>query len=66
MSFEEFQDGRSGGQLVYQKEKMLAILKLHVALMPPINFKLNPTFGLGGKSFKEFQDGHHGNQRNNL
>ena len=26
--------------------------------MPPIKFQLNPTYGLGGDVFEEFQDGH--------
>ena len=45
MSFEEFQDG---GHLGYWNETTLAILNLYVALMPPIKFLLNPTYGLGG------------------
>ena len=35
MPFEEFQDG---SHLGYQNETILAILKLHVALMPPVKF----------------------------
>ena len=57
MSFEEFQDG---GNLGYQKETILVILNLYVALMPPIRFRLNLTYGLGEMSFEEFQDGHRG------
>ena len=48
MFFEEFQDGRYGGHLGYQNETILAILNLYVAPMPPINFWLNLTNGLGG------------------
>ena len=59
MSFEEFQDGHHGGHLGYPNRTILAILNLCVALMPPIKFLLNPTHGLGGVSFQEFQDGCH-------
>ena len=45
MSFEEFQDGHHGGHLGYQNGTILAILN---ALMPPIKFLLNLTYGLGG------------------
>ena len=48
MSFEEFQDGRHGGQLGYWNGKILANLNLFVAPMPPIKFQLNMTYGLGG------------------
>ena len=47
MSFEEFQDGRHGGQLGYPNGKILTILNVHVATMPPIKFQLNPTYGSG-------------------
>ena len=54
MSFEDFQDGHHLG---YRNEMILAILNLYVAPMPPIKFRLNPTYGLGGgrchlKNFK--------------
>ena len=42
--FEEFQDGRHLG---YRNGKILAILNLHVATMPPTKFQLNPTYGSG-------------------
>ena len=45
MSFEEFQDDLHLG---YRNRTILAILNLYVALMPPIKFWLNQTFGLGG------------------
>ena len=49
MSLEDFQNGRHGGYLRYLKRPNgLAILILYVALMPPIKFWLNPTYGLGG------------------
>ena len=48
MSFEEFQYGLSGGHLGYQNETILAILNLYVTAMPPIKFRLNRTYGLGG------------------
>ena len=47
MSFEEFQDSCYGGYLGYQNGMILAILNLCVALMPPIKFWLNLTYGLG-------------------
>ena len=40
----KFQDGRPG----YLNETILAILNLYVTVMPPIKFRLNPTYGLGG------------------
>ena len=43
--FEEFQDGRHLG---YWNGKILAILNLYVTVMPPIKFRLNLTYGLGG------------------
>ena len=48
MSFEEFQDGHRGGHLGYWNRTILAILNLYVARMPPIKFRLNLTYGLGG------------------
>ena len=48
MPFEEFQDGRHGGQLGYRNGTILAILNFYVAPMPPIKFRLNLTYGLGG------------------
>ena len=39
-------------------EQFFAILNLYVTPMPPIEFKLNPTYGLEEMSFEEFQDGH--------
>ena len=45
MSFEEFQDD---GHLGYRNGTILSILNLYVTVMPPIKFRLNPTYGLGG------------------
>ena len=42
-TFEDFQEGRSGGHLGYRNGTLLAILKLYVASMPPIKFRLNWT-----------------------
>ena len=47
MSFEEFQDGRSGGHLGYWNWTILAILNLHVATKPHTKLQLNPTYGSG-------------------
>ena len=47
MSFEEFQDGHHGGHFEYRNGRILAILNLHVATMPPTKFPLNPTYGSG-------------------
>ena len=44
MLFEELQDGRNG----YLNRTILAILDLYVTVMPPIKFRLNLTYGLGG------------------
>ena len=46
--FEDFQDGRCGSHPGYPNGRILAILNLYVALMPPIKLRLNPTYGLGG------------------
>ena len=48
MLLKEFQDGCRGGHLGYRKGRILAILNLHVATMPPTKFQLNPTYGYGG------------------
>ena len=48
MLFEEYQDGHHSGHLGYRNGMILAILNLCVTLMPPIQFWLNPTLGLGG------------------
>ena len=48
ISFEEFQNGRHGRHLRYRNEMILAILNLVVDPMPPIKFRLNLTYGLGG------------------
>ena len=48
MLFEEFQDGPHGDHLGYWNGRILAILTLHVATMPPTKFRLNPTYGSGG------------------
>ena len=42
ISFEEFQD------LGYRNGTILGILNLYVAPMPPIKFRLNLIYGLGG------------------
>ena len=47
MLFEEF-DGHHGSHLGQWNGMILAILNLYVALMPPIKFLLNLTYGLGG------------------
>ena len=47
-SFEEFQDGCLGCHLGYRNGTILAILNLCVAVMLPIKFWLNPTYGMGG------------------
>ena len=49
MSFEEFRDGRLGGNLGYRKGMNSASLNLRVTVMPPIKFWLNPTYGSGGE-----------------
>ena len=46
--FEEFQDSRHDGHLGYWNRMILAILNLYAALMLPIKFWHNPTYGLGG------------------
>ena len=43
MSFKDFQDGHRDSHPGYQNGTILAILNLHVPLMPPIKFQLNPT-----------------------
>ena len=48
MWFEDFQDCRGGGHLTYRNETILAILNIHVPVMPPIKFGLNQTYRLGG------------------
>ena len=44
------------------ERKILVILNLNVALMPPVKFQLNPTCSLGG----EFRDGVHFGYQNEL
>ena len=44
-----------GGHLEYCNGMILAILYLFVALMPPIKFRLNPTYCLEEMWFEEFQ-----------
>ena len=46
MSLVEFQDGGHGSHLGYWNGRILAILNLHVATMPPT--QLNPAYGSGG------------------
>ena len=48
MSLEDFQDGRHDVHFGYQNGTILAILNLYVAPMPPIKFRLNLTYSLGG------------------
>ena len=48
MMFEEFQDGHHGSHLGNWNETISAFLNLYVAPMLPINFRLNPTYGLAG------------------
>ena len=45
MSFEDFQDGRLVGHLRYRNGMILAILNLHVALMPTTKFGLCLNYG---------------------
>ena len=47
MYFEEFLDGRHGGNLGYQNGMILAIQNLYNSQMPPIKFWFNLTYGLG-------------------
>ena len=44
MSTEEFQDGHLGNR----NEMILALLNLYVSAMPPIKFRLTPTYVFGG------------------
>ena len=44
MLFEEFQDGHHDGHLGYWNGNSESL----VAPMPPIKFRLNPTYSLGG------------------
>ena len=53
MWFEDFEDGHPGSHLWYQNRRILAVLNLYVAYMPPIRFQLNPTNGFGGDVVKE-------------
>ena len=55
MPLEEFQDGCHGGHLGHRNGKILAILNLHKAPMPPVKFELNLT-GFGSRcGFKIFK-----------
>ena len=47
MSFQNFQAGHHGGHLGYWNGKNLATLNLHVTLIPPNKFGLNPTYCSG-------------------
>ena len=47
MRFEDFQDGHLGDHLRYWNRTILAILKLHVDPLPPINVGFNPHYSLG-------------------
>ena len=55
MSFEEFQDGRTGGHFGYQNGTILAILNLCVTVMPPIKFQLNQTGFRRRRRLKNFK-----------
>ena len=48
MSSKEFQNGHHGGYLGYSNQMILAVLNLHVALMPPTKFQLKLTYSLAG------------------
>ena len=48
MSFEVFQDGRHGSHLVYRNGTILAVMDLHVSLMPPTKFQLKLTYSFRG------------------
>ena len=56
--------------LGYWNRTILAILNQCVAPLPPIKFRLNTTYGLGGYVFEEFQDdcceGHLGYQNGTI
>ena len=43
MSFEDFQNGRHGGQLGYRNKTSLAIRNFLDATMPPKKYLLSPT-----------------------
>ena len=47
MWFEDFKDGHHGGHLGHQNGTTLAILNLHVALIPSTKFPLNLTYHSG-------------------
>ena len=47
MSFEEFQVAAMAFSIA--ERKILAILNLHVAKVPPTKFQLNTTYGSGGE-----------------
>ena len=49
-----------GGHLGYWNATISAILILYVALMPPIRFRLNPTYGLGDVILKFLAGGNLG------
>ena len=48
MSTEEFQNCRRGGHFRYRNGTIMELLSLFVAPMPPIKFRLYPTYGLRG------------------
>ena len=49
--FESFQNGSYGSQLGYNGV-ILAVLNLHIALMPYTKFRFNPTYGFRGVSLR--------------
>ena len=60
LTIEDLQDGCCGGHHGYHNKMVLAILNLHVGLMPPIMFLLNQTSIWEQMRFEDFQDGHLG------
>ena len=61
MPFEEFQDGHHGSHLGYWNGRILAILNLYNAPVPPIIFFGTMRLTVWEEmSFEEFQDCRHG------
>ena len=54
LTIKDLQVGCSGGHLGYRYKMLLAILNLHVTLMPPTKFWLNLTYHLGGYEVSRF------------
>ena len=58
-----FETWHRGSHLGYRIRHNLASLNLYVAPVPPIKFQFNPTYGLGGDIFEDFQEDQHGGHR---